>query len=238
MGQALSRIEEFIHAGVSRHVAVINANKLWLMSRDSKLAEIVHSASLILPEKAIVLGSRVLGLGVKDHIGGIMLVKALLPLAEIRGYRIYFLGAKPTVMERLSSQLRQFYPALRIAGLHHGYLSSDTQRAVVESIHKLRPDVLFVAMGTPKQEHWIAEHLSMLNVPVCMGVGGSFDVLAGVKRDAPHWVRALAIEWLYRLIQDPKNLWKRYLITMPWFLKRVFLERGRRIFSSFRYGQT
>jgi N-acetylglucosaminyldiphosphoundecaprenol N-acetyl-beta-D-mannosaminyltransferase len=231
MEEALTAIEQFISAGAPRYIVAINAPKLWRMERDPQLQAVIRGASLLIPEKAIVIGSGILGLPVRHHVGGSMLLEAFLPVAERKGYRIYFLGAQPAVVERLVHRLRQDYPWLEIVGWHHGYLSADDDRRVTEEIQKLRPDALFIAMGTPKQEFWIAEHLHALRVPVSMGVGGSFDVLSGLKKDAPDWVRAIAMEWLYRLAQDPRNLWKRYLTTMPWFLKKVFRARLQELLS-------
>lgn len=235
MDEALDKLEEFIRDGSPRHVAVTNANKLWLMAKNPAVAEILRESSLVLPEKAVVIGSRLLGLGVSHHVGGIMLLKAFLPLAEQKGYRVYFLGAKPAVIERMVANLRWTHPKLNIVGWHHGYVSADEDIEVTQAIRDARPHVLFVAMGTPKQEFWIGHRLAQLRVPVCMGVGGSFDVLAGLKRDAPDWVRFLAMEWLYRLVQDPRNLWKRYLITIPWLLKKILWAKTRLAFSGRSY---
>lgn len=220
MKEAVSKIEKFISSKGCHQIVPINAAKLWRMERDEKLAQIVRGADLIIAEKAILLGARILGTPLKDHIGGIMLLKAFLPHAEARGYRLYFLGAKPLIVREMMKQLKRQYPQLNIVGSHHGYFPEQDNARVVNSIRASQPDVLFVAMGTPKQEYWINEHLDTLEVPVCMGLGGSFDVLAGMKRDAPHWIRSLYLEWLYRLLQDPRK-WKRYLITNPWFLRRV-----------------
>ena len=238
MDQAIACMEAFIRESVPRHIAVINANKLWLMEKDRGVARVVQGASLFVPEKAVVMGIRAMGLGIAHHVGGIMLLKAFLPRAEERGYKLYFLGAKPGVIERIVSVLRHAYPRLRIVGSHHGYLRPDDDQLLAAQIRQLRPDALFVAMGTPKQELWIAEHMRHLGVPVCMGVGGSFDVLAGIKKDTPSWVRALAMEWFYRLIQDPKNLWRRYLTTIPWFVGKVFRARVRKTFSRQGYGES
>jgi N-acetylglucosaminyldiphosphoundecaprenol N-acetyl-beta-D-mannosaminyltransferase len=236
MAEAISRIEAFIRSGEPHQVVPVNAAKLWRMERDSRLERIVKSASLIVPEKAIVMGSRVLGSPLKDHIGGIMLLTALLPEAAEQGYRLYFLGARPHVVECMVENLQRDYPGLQVAGWHHGYLTPDDGARVVNEIKVSQPDILFVAMGTPKQEYWIADHLHELGVPVCMGVGGSFDVLAGAKKDAPQWARTLAIEWLYRLLQDPRNLWKRYLITIPWFWYKVYTAKARRLIPLPRTG--
>jgi N-acetylglucosaminyldiphosphoundecaprenol N-acetyl-beta-D-mannosaminyltransferase len=234
---AIGCMETFIREGVPKHIAVINANKLWFMEKDARLARIVQEASLCVPEKAVVMGIAAMRLGAAHHVGGIMLLKAFLPRAVEKAYRLYLLGAKPSILERVVSVLRDAYPGIQIVGSHHGYLAPGEDKLLAEEIRKLRPHALFVAMGTPRQELWIAEHIGQLGVPVCMGVGGSFDVLAGIKKDAPDWVRAMAMEWLYRLIQDPKNLWRRYLITIPWFLGEVLRARVRKSFPGLGYGQ-
>ena len=164
-------------------------------------------------------------------------MKAFLPRAEENGYRLYFLGANREVLEQMICTLRPIYPRLQIVGGHHGYLSSADNLGVINEILQLHPDALFVAMGSPKQEFWIAKNLLQLGVPVCMGVGGSFDVLAGKKKDTPDWVRALSMEWFYRLVQDPTNLWRRYLITIPWFLRKVLRARAQKSFPGIRHEQ-
>jgi N-acetylglucosaminyldiphosphoundecaprenol N-acetyl-beta-D-mannosaminyltransferase len=232
MEEAVDRLEQFIKDGSPHQIAVINANKLWRMDRDPKLANAVRGASLLIPEKAVVIGSRLLGLEVRHHIGGIMLLKAFLPRAAEQGYRIFFLGARPEVLAQMIPNLQKIYAGLQIAGWHHGFFSEADDLAIADEIRQSHAHALFVALGSPRQEFWISKHLRDVGVPVCMGVGGSFDVLAGIKRDAPEWVRALAMEWAFRLVQDPKNLWKRYLITMPWLLKRVLIQLTRKLVPS------
>jgi N-acetylglucosaminyldiphosphoundecaprenol N-acetyl-beta-D-mannosaminyltransferase len=229
--EAIGVIEGFIASGRPHQIVPVNAAKLWRMERDARLRQIVESAALIVPEKAIVMASRALGWPVEAHIGGITLLKRLLPVAAARGYRVYFLGARREVLERMIPRLQSEYPDLQIAGWRDGYFAASEEAAVAAEIRASRPDLLFVALGTPKQEYWIARNLAQLGVPAVMGVGGSFDVLSGLKKDAPEWVRALALEWLYRLAQDPRNLWKRYLITIPWFCARVAAARARRVFA-------
>ncbi len=237
MEEAVATLERYIEAGEPRQIAVINANKLWQMERNPRLATAVRGASLFIPEKAAVIGSRLLGLEVRHHIGGVMLLKRFLPRAAEKGYRLYFLGAQAAVIDTMVSRLRSMHPTLQIVGWHHGFFATDEEVVLAKNIAALRPDALFVALGSPKQEFWISQHFFALGVPVCMGVGGSFDVLAGIKRDAPAWIRALAMEWLFRLVQDPRNLWRRYLITMPWLLRKVAAEFTRRRFPGFQHGQ-
>lgn len=228
MREALDRTDDYIAAGGAHQVLVTNANKLWCMRRDVRLAEIARAADLVIPEKAVVMGAALLGTPLKAHVGGSMLAMALLPHSEKKGHSIFFLGARPATVEALIKKVRRDHPALPIAGYHHGYFLPDGEPALLSRIRRARPDVLLVALGSPLQEYWIHAHASELGVPVSIGVGGTFDVIAGIKKDAPRWVRGCAMEWLYRLAQDPKNLWKRYLTTIPWFLAAILRERLRR----------
>jgi len=152
-----------------------------------------------------------------------MLLKALMPYLESERIPVFFLGAKNTVLEGMKSELDRRHPHLVIAGMRSGYFDRNEEQQIVQQINASGAEVLFVAMGTPRQEFWIERHRYNLGVKVVMGVGGSFDVLAGIKKDAPQWVRHGG-EWLYRLVQDPGNLWKRYLTTNPWFVYRVLRE--------------
>lgn len=222
--EAVRRVGGFIKTGGFHHVVAINANKLWLAERCPDLRKILSNADLVIPEYAVVWACRKLRNPLKGHVGGIMLLKALVPYLEKEQISVFFLGAKPAVLEQMKAQLAATYPRLVIAGLCSGYFKTSQEQEIVEQINHSRADILFVAMGTPRQELWIERHRHNLHVKVSMGVGGSFDVLAGIKKDAPQWMRHGG-EWLYRLIQDPRNLWKRYLTTNPWFVYRVLRER-------------
>jgi len=224
MEDAVSRVDRFVRDGSFHHVVAINANKLWLAEKVPALRIILRQAELVIPEYAVVWGCRVLGRPLKAHVGGSMLVQALLSWLEHEQVSVYFLGAKPTVIEQLKSWLNRVHPHLVVAGMRSGYFERQQEKQIVDEINRSRAAVLFVAMGTPRQELWIESHRHDLTARVVMGVGGTFDVLAGVKKDAPQWIRHGG-EWLYRLIQDPKNLWKRYLVTNPWFVYHVFRER-------------
>jgi N-acetylglucosaminyldiphosphoundecaprenol N-acetyl-beta-D-mannosaminyltransferase len=224
--QALEWIRTAATDGRSRQIVVVNANKLYLMTQNERLRRIVVKADLIIPEWAVVWGVQQLGLPPLSHVGGLTLALAFFPFAAENGLRPYFLGAKPKVINALVEKLRSDYPALKIAGSHDGYLSDpEIEQAVVTDIQRTKPDVLFVAMGSPKQEYWINDHRDTLGVPVSIGVGGSFDVLSGFKKDAPSWTRGHGLEWIYRLLQAPRVYWKRYLITNSWFVCQVMKAR-------------
>ena len=203
-------------------MAVVNANKFWLMSRDTRLRKIVNNADLVIPEWSVVWGASWLGTPLKSYVAGVALLQAAMPWAEKKGYRPYFLGASQNVIEILSNQLKSEFPKLNPAGFHNGFLitESDYQK-VREEINNSRPDMIFVAMGSPKQEYWIEENAKLLQIPVSLGVGGSFDVLAGIKKDTPAWARGNGMEWAYRLAQEPKAYWRRYLMCNPWFVNKV-----------------
>ena len=225
MHEALHWILSAVKRGdTSRVIAVTNANKLWQASRNRRLSDFLRGADMVLPEYAVVWGAQKLGLSL-NHIGGIMLLKAFIPFAAQHGLRPYFLGAKEDVVSGMVGILNENSPELRIAGFHHGYLNDPMVKAeAMKDLADCRPDILFIAMGSPKQEYLMMEIGEKLRVPVLMGVGGSFDVLAGQKQDAPKWARSKGLEWLYRISQDPLNraYWKRYLVTNSWFIWRVY----------------
>jgi N-acetylglucosaminyldiphosphoundecaprenol N-acetyl-beta-D-mannosaminyltransferase len=228
MPDALQRVDEFIAAAKPHQIVVANVNKLWQIHRDPRLATIAKQADLVVPERVLVAFAGLLGTPLKSDVAGVALAKELLPHCEKRGHSIFFLGSRPAVMDLLIKKVILDHPALRIAGYHHGYFTPDNQEDLLVSIRKAKPDVLLVAMGSPRQEYWIHDHIAEIGVPVSVGVGGTFDVIAGIKKDAPQWVRRSGMEWLYRLSQDPKNLWKRYSITIPWFLTTILAESIRR----------
>lgn len=224
MEQAVGWVSQAACEPSLHHIAVLNANKLWIADQNAALREILLRAELVIPEYAIVWGCRVMGTPLRGHIGGVMLLKALLPQLEQSGVSVYFLGAREEIVDLMVARLRLQYPALRIAGAHSGYFSPAESDEIVKAINDGGAQILFVAMGSPRQEEWIESQRGRLQVRVAMGVGGSFDVLAGIKKDAPQWVRHGG-EWLYRLAQDPRALWKRYLKTNPWFVAQVLRER-------------
>lgn len=224
MGDALERVDEFIRLRKPHHVMVNNANKFWLMRHDPRLTDIAYRADLILTERAVAVCSGILGRPLKDDVAGVGFAKELLPHCDKRGYSIYFLGATMEVQRALIEMVRRNYPGLKVAGSHHGYFLKDKNDFVIEDIRTRKPDVLLVALGSPLQEYWIRENIERLNVPVSIGVGGSFDVVAGLKKDAPRWIRKSGFEWLFRLIQDPKRYWKRHAKMVPFLFFKVLLE--------------
>lgn len=227
MEEAVTRAVQAIESGSRCRILVTNANKAWLARRDARLRGILERAELVVPEWATVWAARRLRRPTLHHVGGITLMARLLEEGDRRGWSAYFLGARPEVVAALVERLRRERPGLRIAGHHHGYLDAELDRAVRRDIAAARPDLLFVAMGSPLQEYWIDGAWEEIGAAVALGVGGSFDVLAGLKKDAPGWARGRGLEWLYRLAQDPRRYWRRYLVTNTWFVSAVFAQRMR-----------
>jgi N-acetylglucosaminyldiphosphoundecaprenol N-acetyl-beta-D-mannosaminyltransferase len=226
MDEAIAAIADRIAAGGLHRVVISNANKAWLAARNPELRRIIEGADLVIAEYATAWAAKRLGIEGVAHVGGLTLMMRLLASAPRRGWSVYLLGARPDVVRALAARLRAESPGLRLAGHHHGFLDAAREGAVRAELAQRRPDLLFVAMGSPRQEQFMLR-LEPGMARVAIGVGGSFDVLAGVKRDAPAWMRGRGLEWLFRLSQDPAHLWRRYLVTNPWFVWQVYRSAWR-----------
>lgn len=228
LDECVGEVDAAIRADRRCRILVTNANKAWLASRDARLREQLERAELVIPEWATVWAAGVLGVGPLSYYGGLLLMRRLLSEAAARAWRCWFVGAQPDVVAKLVARLRGELPALRIDGWHHGYLDAAEAARLRGELCARRPDLLFVAMGSPAQEYWLGE-LPDAAARVSLGVGGSFDVLAGVKRDTPSWMRGRGLEWIYRTWQDPLHYGPRYLRINPWFVTQVVRARlGRR----------
>jgi len=207
------------------YLVTLNAQYLWEIKRDASLKAHILGAGLIVPEYAIVWGARHLTLANLHYMRGISLTQDFIALSAAKGYRIYLLGAKPEVVSSLASQLSQKYGPDLVVGWHDGYLSDATEAKISKEILRLKPDAVFVSMGVPKQDLWIDRYSKALKIPLCVGTGGTFDVLAGFKPDTPAWAQGKGIEWLYRTYLDPATYLKRYLVVNSWFLWQIYREK-------------
>jgi N-acetylglucosaminyldiphosphoundecaprenol N-acetyl-beta-D-mannosaminyltransferase len=227
--QALERVELAIRSHSRLQIGVVNAAKIVNMQRDALLRDDVLSSDLILADGiAVVWASRLLGRGLPERVAGIDLMTAILRRGAELGWRVYCLGATEEVLTRASARMLQDHPGIQVVGRQHGYFTAEQEAGVARAIAESAPDVLFVAMTSPKKEKFLARWSAELGVPVCHGVGGSFDVLAGKVRRAPPLWQRLGLEWLYRVLQEPGRLWKRYLVTNTLFCGLVLGELLRR----------
>jgi N-acetylglucosaminyldiphosphoundecaprenol N-acetyl-beta-D-mannosaminyltransferase len=214
MQDTLSAVEDAIaERRYTQHMA-INAAKLVTMEDDRRLREIVAGCELVNADgQSVVWASRLLRDPLPERVAGIDLMHALVGLAEQRGYRVYFLGARADVLERALERLREQHPRLAIAGARDGYFAEDEEAEVCAEIQASRPDILFVAMSSPRKEYFLGAHGASLGAPFVMGVGGSIDVVAGITRRAPLAWQRLGLEWLFRLLQEPRRMFRRYAVT-------------------------
>jgi N-acetylglucosaminyldiphosphoundecaprenol N-acetyl-beta-D-mannosaminyltransferase len=226
--QTLALIEQFIAAGQPRQLCTVNPEFVVAAQRDAEFRAIINNAALALPDGiGLLKAARFLGAApLPERVAGSDLVVKLAELSHRKGYRIYFLGAGEGVAEQAVENLRARYPNLQAAGVYAGSPELEEDEAIVRRILPTRPDILLVAYGAPKQDKWIARNLERLQIPVCMGVGGSFDFLAGRAKRAPGWIQRLGLEWLHRLVMQPWR-WRRIWNAVGVFSWLVLRERYR-----------
>ena len=183
------------------------------MEEDPKLAEIVNACPLINADGAsIVWAAKQLGIPLSERVTGIDLFQSLVQLAADKGYKIYLFGAKEDVVVKVKTIFEKRYPGIKIVGYRNGYFSEVDEPQIVSDMASSGADMMFVAFSSPKKEYWVNKYLDQLNIPFVMGVGGSFDVVAGVTDRAPKWMQDHGLEWFYRFVQEPGRLWKRYIL--------------------------
>ncbi len=204
-------------------VVTINPEGVMLAKEDPALAQIVEEAALVTPDgSGILWAGAKLGRPLPERVTGIDLLERLAQTGAQRGWRVYLLGAKPGVADQAAVELCTRYPGLDIVGAENGYFR-DREESILSAIAQRQPDLLFAALGMPFQERWLYQHREVLGCKVAVGVGGSFDVLAGAVKRAPRLWQRLRLEWLWRLLSDPKR-WRRYL-AIPRFMAAVLRER-------------
>ncbi len=236
MEQTLDRLEEFIHAGratgKSHQVVTINADFVVNAIKDPELRYLLQYASLATADgMPLVWGARLLNVPLEGRVAGADLVPALAERAAQKGYSIFLLGAMPEVAARAAQILQGRNPGLKIVGIVSPPYSSilEMDPAIAAQIREARPDILLVAFGNPKQEKWIGMFSKQLKVPVMIGIGGSLDFIAGERKRAPQWMQKVGMEWLFRLLQEPGRLWKRYVVDLvifgAFFLRQWWVMR-------------
>jgi N-acetylglucosaminyldiphosphoundecaprenol N-acetyl-beta-D-mannosaminyltransferase len=219
----------FIRSGQRGHLCTVNVAVLMMMQSNERLRHFVDNAALIVADgQPIIWLSRWFGCRLPERITGVDLINTLAAHAEQEGFSIYLLGATTKVITATAARLQARYPRLKICGFDNGYFPLSRAEVRAQAIRKSGAQILFVGMGVPRQEQFLEENWAALGVNLAIGVGGSFDVLAGVRRRAPLWVREIGLEWLYRLVQEPRRLWKRYLITHCLFFYKLLLTICRR----------
>jgi N-acetylglucosaminyldiphosphoundecaprenol N-acetyl-beta-D-mannosaminyltransferase len=227
MQQTLDLVDDVIKARESLQIGVVNAAKVVNMDKDPELRQAVLSSDIILADgAAVVWASKLLRRPLPERVAGIDLMFGMFERGNEKGYRVFCLGATEEISKTVEENLARDYPGLTLAGRHHGYFSDDEAEGIADQIKASKADILLVAMTSPKKERFLAKWMARMDVPVCHGVGGSFDVYAGKVERAPERWQKLGLEWLYRVKQEPGRLWKRYLFTnlsFIWMLTKSLL---------------
>ena len=225
MGETVDTVRDAVVSGRFTQHVVVNVAKLVHMRKDAQLNESVRCCDIInIDGMGVVLGARFLGHKVLERVAGIDLFHELLAMSSVEGLSVFLLGAKDEVVALTAERVQELYPTLKIAGYHHGYFWED-EANLVELIRASGAQLLFVAITSPKKENFINRWRDRLGVTFVMGVGGTFDVVAGKVKRAPKWMQKYGLEWVYRVIQEPKRMWKRYLTTNATFAWILFMER-------------
>ncbi|MDI6771211.1 MAG: WecB/TagA/CpsF family glycosyltransferase [bacterium] len=224
---ALRWARDRIAARLPGYVVTLNGSLLVQAARDPDLRALVNGAALVTADGiGVLLAARITGVPMSGRLAGIDLATALCAGAAAAGHRVFLLGGAPGVAEAAAAALRRQHPTLQIVGTHHGFFGPPEEEEVRSQIRQARPDLLLVALGAPRQERWMQLNSADLGVPVSIGVGGSFDVLAGRVPRAPRWMQRVGLEWLYRTLREPRR-WS-VVRTIPPLFWMAIRERWRR----------
>jgi UDP-N-acetylglucosamine 2-epimerase (non-hydrolysing) len=229
MEETLQVVEGFIASGRPHQHVVVNVDKVVKARYQPELRRIINECALINADgMPIVWASRLLGRPLKERVAGVDLFEALMSRAAAKGWRVFLLGAREEVVARVRSRYQEKYPGLAIAGHRNGYWKPEEEPDVVEQIRAARPDILFVAVSSPKKERFLSQWQAHMRIPFAMGVGGSFDVAAGVLKRAPLWMQRAGLEWFYRFLQEPRRMFRRYFIEDMAFFGMLASDMWRR----------
>lgn len=228
MQETLDRIETFVRDGRPHQHVVVNVDKLVKASRDAELCRIINECALINADgMPVVWASHLLGKPLKERVAGVDLFEALMRRSAEKGWRVFLLGAREEVVSGVKRAYEKKYPGLTVAGYRNGYWKPEEEAGVVEQIKAAQADLLFVAISSPKKEHFLGRYQADLKIPFAMGVGGTFDVAMGKVKRAPVWMQKAGLEWFYRFLQEPRRMFRRYFIddmAFFWLLAKALFK--------------
>ncbi len=226
MKETIETIDKSITENKPIHHVVVNAAKMVYMQDNKELYDSVVSSDIINADgQAVVWASKFLGEPLEEKVSGIDLMQNLVKLAYERKYKIFFLGAKEEVVSAVVEKYTGMYTSEIIAGYRNGYFKKEDEESIARQIYNSKAHILFVAISSPTKEIFLNNYKHIINTPFVMGVGGSFDVVAGKVNRAPLWMQRYGLEWFFRFLQEPKRMWKRYLYTNTMFIYFVLKEK-------------
>ena len=225
MSQALERVINLVEASKPSMVATANAEMLLNATHDAELKKILNAASLVVPDGAgTVWAARHLGKKMPERVAGFDLVQELMKIAPTHDFKFFLFGAAPDIADKAKAKAETLYPGIKIVGTRNGYFKAEDEPEIIAQIKSSRPDILLAALGVPKQEKWLFKHKDELKVPVSIGVGGTFDVMAGVVKRAPLWMQKARLEWLFRAMLQPSRAGR--LLALPKFVWKVHQQKN------------
>lgn len=228
MDDACSLVEGAISRGEKKYICVCPVSTIMECKRDQKARMSVNSADLATPDgMPVVWMGKMRGYKNIKRVYGPDLMRNICDVSRIKGYKNYFYGSSGNVLNKLKKNLNKKYPGLIISGMYSPpfrQLTKEEDDKIVEEINGNGPDIIWVGLGSPKQDLWMYEHRNRVNAPVMIGVGAAFDFIARVKPQAPPWIRNNGFEWLFRLVTEPRRLWRRYLIDNSLFIYYIMLD--------------
>lgn len=214
--EVLTTVEKHLSTKEKARLFFVNVQGFNIAQHDAEYAEYINNAELLLNDGiGVELGAKLLGFEFKENLNGTDLTPEILAMAAKNDFTVYLLGARPGVAERAAHNFRKQMPGIQIVGCADGYFDSSEQ--AIADINKVKPDILIVAMGVPMQEKWISKHWQQIDATLMMGVGGFLDFASGEAKRAPKWMLKLRLEWLYRLMREPKRMWRRNLGNFTFF---------------------
>lgn len=228
MAGALNAVDEMIKGNHQNTIIAINPEKVIKAQNDPNLLSWLNNARLVIPDGiGVVVAGKLLHHAQIERVPGSELMPAICEASISKGYKLFLYGASPATIEKAVANLQTTYPGIQIVGYQDGYLAEENMQSLIDQINNSGANVLFVALGSPKQELWMDKYLHKLsNIRVCQGVGGTFDVIAGTVKRAPKFFIGIHCEWLYRLLSQPKRLLRQ--TALPIFAYRILMELIRR----------
>jgi len=230
LSETIAVFKNWINEGVKKRVCVTPVNCVLWAYKNEKLKGLYNSSAMNLADGVpLVWASKLLGNPIHGRVTGLDLLPEFAKIGNDEGYRFFFLGAKEGVAQELANQFAKKYHNLKIVGVYSPpfaeTFSDDENNKMISMVSDAQPHVLWVSLTAPKQDYWINEHFDKLNVNIAIGVGGAFEVTAGLIKRAPPWMQKNGLEWLFRFLQEPKRLFKRYIIEAPVFIPLLFLQK-------------
>lgn len=226
VNQTIKLVEKYVIKKIPLHLIGVNADKINEANKNIRLKQIINSCGVINADGAsVIMASKFLGKPLPERVAGIDLMEDLIALSEKKGYSIYLLGAKQEVVTKTSEMLQKKYPKLKIAGIHNGYFKEQDWPIISKELKNKNPDFIFVGITSPLKEYLVEYLQDDGNNGVFMGVGGSFDVISGNISRAPRWMQKMNLEWLFRVMQEPRRLFKRYFVGNWMFIRDIIKEK-------------